>query len=40
VTSPLFDVINRAKFYFNRVRCFDSVWGQIFGFPIEKRSRR
>jgi len=25
----LADVINRAKFYLNRVRCFDSVGGRI-----------
>jgi len=33
-------IINRAKFYLNQIRGFDSVWGRIFGFPIEKRSRR
>jgi len=33
-TSPLADVINRAKFYLNWFRGFDSVGGQIFGFPI------
>jgi len=31
------DVINHAKFYLNRVSSFDSVAGQIFGFPIGKR---
>jgi len=36
----LADVINRAKFYLNRIRGFDSVGGRIFGFPIGKRSRR
>jgi len=36
----LADVINRAKFYLNQIRGFDSVGGQIFGFPIRKRSRR
>jgi len=40
MTGPLADVINRAKFYLNRVRGFDSVGGRIFGFPIRKRSRR
>jgi len=35
----LVDVINRAKFYPNqKIRGFDSVGGQIFGFPIRKRS--
>jgi len=36
----LADVINRAKFYLNQIRVFDSVGGRIFGFPIRKRSRR
>jgi len=40
MTGPLADVINRAKFYLNLVRGFDSVGGRIFGFPIRKRSRR
>jgi len=40
VRGHLADVINRAKFYLSRVRGFDSVRGQIFGFPIGKRSRR
>jgi len=40
MTAPLADLINRAKFYLDRVRGFDSVWGRIFGFPIWKRSRR
>ena len=35
----LADIINRAKFYLNQVRGFDSVGGRIFGFPIRKRSR-
>ena len=29
MTSPLADLINRAKFYLNRVRGFDSVKGRI-----------
>jgi len=33
----LADVVNRAKFYLNQIRGFDSVGGQIFGFPIGKR---
>jgi len=36
----LADVINRAKFYFNQIRGFDSVGVEFFGFPIRKRSRR
>jgi len=36
----LADLINRAKFYFNQIRGFDSVGSRIFGFPIRKRSRR
>jgi len=36
----LADVINCAKFYLNQMRGFDSVGGQIFGYPIGKRSRR
>jgi len=28
------NVINRAKFYLNQIRGFDSVGGRIFGFPI------
>ena len=40
VRGHLADVINSAKFYLNRVRGFDFVGGQIFGFPIRKRSRR
>jgi len=36
----LADVINRAKFYLNQIRGFDSVEGRIFGFPTRKRSRR
>jgi len=35
----LTDVINRAKFYLNQIRVL-ILWGQIFGFPIRKRSRR
>jgi len=34
----LADVINRAKFYLNQIRGFDSVMGRIFGFPIGKKS--
>jgi len=33
----LADVINRAKFYLNPIRGFDSVGGRIFGFPIKER---
>ena len=40
VRGHLADVINRAKFYLNQIRGFDSVGDQIFGFPIRKRSRR
>ena len=40
VRSHLADVINRAKFFLNRIRGFNSVGGRIFGFPIRKRSRR
>jgi len=40
VRSHLGDVINRAKFYLNRIRGFDSVVGRIFGFPIGMKSRR
>jgi len=40
VSGQLADVITRAKFYFNRIRSFDSVGGRIFGYPIEKKSRR
>jgi len=40
MTGSVADVINGAKFYLNRVRGFDSVGSRIFGFPIEKRSRR
>ena len=36
----LADLVNRAKFYLNQIRGFDSVGGRIFGFPIRKRSRR
>jgi len=36
----LHDVINRAKFYLNQIKGFDSVGGRIFGFPIRKRSHR
>jgi len=36
----LADLINRAKFYLNQVRGFDSAGGRIFGFPIGQRSRR
>jgi len=36
----LADVINRAKFYLNQIRGFDSVRGRIFGFPIGKINRR
>jgi len=36
----LADVINRAKFYLNQIRGFDSVGGRIFGSPIGKRSCR
>jgi len=38
--THLADIINRAKFYLNQIRSFDSVGGRIFGFPIGKRSRR
>ena len=38
--GQLADVINRAKFYLNQIRGFNSVGGRIFGFPIRKRSRR
>jgi len=38
--GPLRHVINRAKFYLNPIRGFDSVEGRIFGFPIKKTSRR
>jgi len=34
----LVDVINRAKFYLNRVRGFDSVGSRIFDFPRGKKS--
>jgi len=40
IRGHLADVINRAKFYLNQIRGFDSVGGRIFGFPIRKRSRR
>jgi len=41
VRGHLADVVNRAKFYLNRVMGFDSVGGgRIFGFLIGKRSRR
>ena len=40
VRGHLADIINRAKFYLNQIRGFDSVVGRIFGFPIRKRSRR
>jgi len=40
VRGHLADVINRAKFYLNQIRGFDSAGGRIFGFPIRKRSRR
>jgi len=40
VISHLADIINRAKFYVNRVRGFNSVGGRIFGFSEGKRSRR
>jgi len=34
MTGPLLDVINRAKFYLNRVRGFDSVGGvEFLAFP-------
>jgi len=38
MTGPYADVINRAKFYLNQFRSFDSVGGRIFGFPIGKKS--
>jgi len=40
VRGHLADVINRAKFYLNQIRDFDSVGGRIFGFSVRKRSRR
>jgi len=40
MTGYLVDIINRAKFYFNQIRGFDSVGGRIFGFPMRKRSHR
>jgi len=40
VMGSLADVINRANFYLNQIRGFDSVGGQILGFFIRKRSRR
>jgi len=36
MTGPLADVINRAKFYLNRVRGFDSVGGSNFWIPHRK----
>jgi len=33
MTSPLPDIINRAKFYLNRVRGFDSVGGEFLDSP-------
>jgi len=33
MTGPLADVINRAEFYFNRVRGFDSVGVEFLAFP-------
>jgi len=36
MTGPLPDVINRAKFYLNRVRGFDSVGGSNFWIPHKK----
>jgi len=39
MTSQLPDVINRAKFYLNQIRGFDSVGVEFLAFPQE-RSRR
>ena len=36
MTGPLADVINRAKFYLNRVRGFDSVGVEFLAFPEER----
>jgi len=33
MTGPLGDLINRAKFYLNRVRGFDSVGVEFLAFP-------
>jgi len=33
MTGPLVDVINRAKFYFNQIRGFDSVGVEILALP-------
>jgi len=33
MTGPLADVINRAKFYLNHVRGFDSVGVEFLAFP-------
>jgi len=38
-TGPFDDVVNRAKFYLNRVRRFDSVGGRIFGFSMHKKEK-
>jgi len=35
-TSPFSDIINRAKFYLNRVRGFDSVGGSNFWISHKK----
>jgi len=36
ITGSFVNVINRVKFYLNPVSGFDSVMGQIFGFPHRK----
>jgi len=36
MTGPLHDVINRAKFYLNQVRGFDSMGGSNFWIPHKK----
>jgi len=36
--GQLADVINRAKFYLNQIRGFDSVGGRSFDFLIRKKS--
>jgi len=34
IRGHLADIVNRAKFYLNQIRGFDSVGGRIHGFPI------
>jgi len=36
IRGHLANVINRAKFYLNQIRGFDSVGGRIFGFSIKR----